>query len=190
MIPPLPVAAVQLGAIWKSPSNQTPPVLPGISLARPRPRGPETQQLRAQRQLRGPQSCPGGPPPGRSAWHPWAGSAQHHLGALKNATCPGRHRPAESEPASSQVPWRLQHEEEHFWRPCPLLQPPLLGHLHLSYMCGPAADALKMLLSHSPPRVPGVQPDADFWPRPPGDTWSAASARHRAQGGWGVAGGP
>ena len=60
LTPPLPVAAVQLGALWKSPSSQTPPVLPGISSARPRPRGPETQQLRAQRQLRGPQSGPGG----------------------------------------------------------------------------------------------------------------------------------
>ena len=114
LTPPLPVAAVQLGALWKSPSSQTPPVLPGISSARPRPRGPETQQLRAQRQLRRPQSGPGGPPPGRRARHPWAGSAQRHLGALKDATCPGRHRPAESEPASSRVPWRLQHEDEHF----------------------------------------------------------------------------
>ena len=88
-------------------------------------------------------------------------------------------------PHLHRFPGSSTHEEEHFRHPCHLLQPPLLGHFGLSYMCGPAADALKMLLSHSPLQGPWGPARCGLLTMA-----MAAAARHRPRGGWGVAGGP
>ena len=75
-------------------------------------------------------------------------------GLVKNATCPGRRRPVESEPASSQAPWRLHARGRALLAPLSSASASLVRTLPLKLHVGPAADALKRLLSRPPLQGP------------------------------------